>query len=272
MLYCVFLARSLKPSSLPGYLNVVRLMHAEVGLENPLDNWGYKLLFKGIKRLKGEPPKQKLPITLQILLEIHSKLDLSSSFLKAFWCACVVAFFCFFRKSTLLPESVSKKTQCLCMCDVSLLGKRATIVVRHSKTIQFGQRCLKLPLMAIPQSPVCPVRAISDMLVQFPREMHSSEIPLFSYCSSSESVSCLTYASFVKTLHLYLDKCGYNAQDYSGHSFRRGGCSFAFETGLPPAMIKLRGDWRSNAYERYITITDTLHERLATALSLAAPK
>jgi hypothetical protein len=34
--YVAFLARSLNPSSIPGYLNVVRLLHLNAGLVNPL--------------------------------------------------------------------------------------------------------------------------------------------------------------------------------------------------------------------------------------------
>ena len=37
-LYCSYLARSLSSSSIPGYLNVIRLMHLEAGFQNPLAN------------------------------------------------------------------------------------------------------------------------------------------------------------------------------------------------------------------------------------------
>jgi hypothetical protein len=66
--YVAYLAVKLLPTSIPGYLNVICLLHVEAGLPNPLcENWEITLLKWGINRLKGQPPQQKLPITIAIL-------------------------------------------------------------------------------------------------------------------------------------------------------------------------------------------------------------
>lgn len=90
--YIAFLARSLSFSSIPGYLNIIRIMHLEAGLDNPLDNYHVRALLKGVKRAIGAPPKQKLPITPEVLLAIHSVLDFSVNFNVALWAAMLVAF------------------------------------------------------------------------------------------------------------------------------------------------------------------------------------
>ena len=57
--YAAFLARSLKPQSLCGYLNIIGILHKEFGFPNPLiDNWPLKSLLTGIKRAVGAPPNQ----------------------------------------------------------------------------------------------------------------------------------------------------------------------------------------------------------------------
>ena len=77
--YVVFLARSLNPSSLPGYLNVVRIMHVNAGYDNPLkDNFEITMIRRGITRPLGRPQVQKLPFTLDILRAIFALLDMSS--------------------------------------------------------------------------------------------------------------------------------------------------------------------------------------------------
>ena len=38
--------------------------------------------------------------------------------------------------------------------------------------------------------------------------------------------------------------------------FRRRGATFAFDCGLPAELIKLQGDWRSDAYLVYLEMTD----------------
>jgi hypothetical protein len=66
--YTAYLARSLSASSIPKYLNVVRLLHVEAGLINPLEgNFELNMLKRGIRRVKGTPPVQKAPITFEIL-------------------------------------------------------------------------------------------------------------------------------------------------------------------------------------------------------------
>jgi hypothetical protein len=39
---------------------------------------------------------------------------------------------------------------------------------------------------------------------------------------------------------------------FSGHNFRRGGATFAHRMGVSPLLIKLMGDWSSDAYMTYI--------------------
>lgn len=51
LLYAAFLARSLKATSVRSYLNIIGLLHKEMGLPNPLlNNWPLKSLLMGINR------------------------------------------------------------------------------------------------------------------------------------------------------------------------------------------------------------------------------
>ena len=57
--YVAFLARSLKPTTINGYLNIVRLLHVDINLTNPLkDNFELMSIKWGIARLKGTPPSE----------------------------------------------------------------------------------------------------------------------------------------------------------------------------------------------------------------------
>ena len=273
ILYAVFLARTLNPRSIPSYLNIIRLMHLNVGLPNPLlEDWELDMIKKGIARLHGCPPCQKLPITPAILLRIKDVLDLSTSFDRAFWCACLIAFYSFLRKASLLPRSAaSSDNKSLCHRDLEISGKENMLylTVRHTKTIQFGQRTLRIPIAGQPDSPLCPFTAATDMLSHLPASQ-PADAPLFSYVGRCDSVTCLDYNSFVQKLKAVLALAGFPPVEYSGHSFRRGGCSFAFGLGIPPLLLKLRGDWKSSAYERYVNVNDTMNIKVAKAISIGA--
>ena len=91
--YVAFLARTVKPTNISAYLNIVRIIHLESGTSNPLqDNWYLTSVLRGIKRENGSPTISKLPITPALLRSIHSKLDMQIPYNVAFWAACLCAF------------------------------------------------------------------------------------------------------------------------------------------------------------------------------------
>ena len=257
--YIVFLARSLSASSIPNYLNLVRLLHLQYGYPNPLEEPLCKhqktLLMRGIKRLHGAQVSQKLPITPDVLYKMQCHLNFACSFDATFWAACLVAFFSFFHKSNLLPPSTAKFDPQLHLrnCDVRLYPWGIILVVRWSKTIQYRNRTLLVPVPKVAHSSLCPWSAVTRAfkLAGVYQSTEHASAPAFTYREGS-ALKALTYASFTNKLKLTLDKCGLDSALFSGHSFRRGGATFALHCGVPSDYIKLQGDWKSNAYERYL--------------------
>ena len=257
--YIVFLARTLSTRSIPNYLNVVRLLHLQYGYPNPLEDPLFKhqktLLMRGIKRINGERVTQKLPITPDVLHKMQCHLHLDSSFDATFWAACLVAFFSFFRKSNLLPPSTTEfdTKRHLRQCDVRLFPWGIILVVRWSKTIQYRDRTLLVPVPKIAHSSLCPLSAVTRAfkLAGVYQSNKSASAPAFTYLEDGV-LKTLTYTTFTTKLKRTLDLCGYDSSRFSGHSFRRGGASFALHCGVPSDYIKLQGDWKSTAYERYL--------------------
>ena len=269
--YVAFLAGRLSYSSVRQYLNVVRLLHIEAGHHNPLaDNWVLSSVLKGLRRHKGDSTTQKLPITREILGSIWHVLNFSRPFDISFWAACLVGFFSFFRKSNLLVPSLDKfdPNKHLCCSDVRFSPSGAVVCVRWSKTIQFRQRILEIPLPHIPGSPYCPSSALFLCTALLPATRNPR--PLFCYLSPS-GVKPITHSDFVAFLRKSLTKVGIESSKYSGHSFRKGGASFALQCGLPTELIKLQGDWASSAYERYINPAFSLRKKLADTMGEAFP-
>jgi len=65
--YIVHLIDTLSASSVPLYLNVVRLLHLENNCPNPIQTFYITALLQGIRRELATPPSQSLPITPSIL-------------------------------------------------------------------------------------------------------------------------------------------------------------------------------------------------------------
>ena len=64
-----------------------------------------------------------------------------------------------------------------------------------------------------------------------------------------------------------IEKIVLNPDNYSSYSFRRGGTNFAFKAGVPADMIQLHGDWRSDAYKKYLSLTFKDKIRVAEKMS-----
>ena len=157
------------------------LLHLDCGFPNPLkDNWSLSTVLRGVKREHNKPPNQMMPITPDILRSIHTYLDLSQNINKAFWAACVCSFFTFFRKCTLFPVNSSHNCDTeLCRKDAKFNDHHVVITVKHTKTIQFKERLLQVPVPCISKSVLCPVAALRQLFISSPRI--PPRAPLFSY-------------------------------------------------------------------------------------------
>lgn len=256
--YAVFLARRLKPQSISKYLNIVRLLHIEADLPNPLqDNWLLKSLLTGIKRAKGCKVNKKLPITPQLLLRIKRQLDFKNPLDVVFWAICLTAFFTFLRKSNLLPATTTSfdPQKQLARQDFKTHSWGLSVTITWSKTIQFNERSFQIPLPILAKHPLCPVMAILQAFRAAPSDPQG---PAFMVPGNPPRP--FLYSRFLSMLKSYISKLNLPSGEFSGHSFRRGGASWAFQSLLPSESIKAMGDWKSDAYLQYLEIP--LHSKL----------
>ena len=263
--FIAFLARSLKPSSLPSYLNIVRILHLDAGLANPLENnFAASNMKKGINRELGTPPKQMLPMTIEMMHAILKSLCFLVQKDIAFWAICSVGFFGFLRKSTLIPVSGTNPGDGhILYKDVVWENDSSFVInVRKTKTIQCGERILKLPFVGCKDNPLCPVKALQNLLCISPRD---AALSLFAY-RDRLGVHFYSHHNFVDRLRSILRVAGFDYANISGHSFRRGGASLAFVLGMSMFEIKERGDWVSDAVKEYVYVSDEQYKHIARTL------
>ena len=137
----------------------------------------------------------------------------------------------------------------------------------YTKTIQFGKRRLHIPLLKIP-SLLCPVKAFTSALAFLaPPHLH---IPAFVFLDSGKT-KWLTKSVFVKTFRKVMRTCGQDSSLFTGHSFRRGGASWAFQSGVPGELIQICGDWVSDSYKRYLEFSTQNKLDLAALLTKDLP-
>jgi len=222
--YAAFLARSLSISSIPAYLNIVRILHLEHGLEDPTkNNFHLATTLRGIRRCKGQTVSQKKPMTPDMLLAIKEHLNLTDPAHANFWAVCLVGFFGLHRKANMLLKGVAKfnPLKNLRRGDIVFYPDWVIIINRWSKTIQFSQRLLTIPLPHIQGHPLCPHAALQTAFRLVPAPLSGPAFVL--PAPSSSSLMPLTYAKFDNLLKSVALTAGLDPTRISGHSLRAGG-------------------------------------------------
>lgn len=257
--YAAFLARRLKPASVRQYLNIIRVLHLECNLPNPLhDNWFLKSTLTGMERLLGTPERRRTPVHPLLLLEINGFLDFTKIFDIMFWAACLVMFFGLLRKSNLFPNSTSQYNgnHQFIRSDFSLSQDGSIYaIVKHTKTNQFQKRSFELKFLPC-EHILSPVKAITNA---FDKVRLPKEAPAF---VSSAAGTPMTGSEFNSRFKELVSRSGFDATTYSSHSFRRGGASWALQCGVPGEVVQLLGDWKSDCYKKYLdSLPQQVHDR-----------
>ena len=267
--YIVFLTWNLNSyQTLKNYLNGVRSLHLCHNLPfKMLENFEVRLLLQTAKKRLNVTSYAKLPVEPQMLLGILGCLDLSSSFDLALWCSFLFGFFGFLRKSNIVPRSLSSfnPSQHLSRGNVTRTDFGLTITLTWSKTIQFGERTLQIPLVNIPDSVLDPVSAYELLCSRVPAQ---DTDPAFMYWRN-DSLVPLTYSVFSQKLKYYLQRIGLDPKLFGGHSLRRGGCSWAFRAGVPVELLRTHGDWRSMSYLRYLDFSTEQRTQVTAKMARA---
>ena len=250
--YAQFLSRTFKShASIVGYLSGVKTLHNLLNY-NIAGFQGFllKLTLRGLRRDNPYIVHRAKPMTPAILRKIHAHLDHEDPIQAVFWGICLLAFLLLFRKSNLIPDAAHgfdghrqlKHSDCV----IDLVNRRVIVGIRWAKNHQFTKELLTFPLPELKGSVLCPLKAILNIrrLIPYNDNDHLFQIP---------QGGSYYYRKFQNYLREVLKKVGIaDAHLFSSHSFRRGGCTFSFLSGVPLPLIKILGSWSSDAYLTYL--------------------
>ena len=246
--YAQFLSRSILPASVRNYLSGVRMLHIFLGLPYPHgEDFLLQLELRGISRLHPHVPIRAKPITPHILREFYIHMD-NTSLHSAVWSCSLILFYTMARLGSILPSSLSTpRHEFLTHDRINFCEEGLLVTLVHTKTIQFGRRRLHIPLLRA-DSVLCPVKAFARTRSFIKVLKH---IPAFVFMEDGK-LKWLTTSIFIRTFRAIISRAGFQASDFTGHSFRRGGATWAFQCGMPGELIQICEDWVSDSYRRYL--------------------
>lgn len=205
------------------------------------DSFLVKCTLMGAKRLLGDKVLSADPLLPSDLMLLYGHLDFKSFHDLMFWAAVCLAFRCLLRSCHYTGSIHHIKRN-----DVVFTSYGLCLTIRSSKTIQFRERELVVPVIASPGSALCPVRWLKKYLKV---SKVKSSGPLFVVPGSKSPMS---YKFFSKRLSTLLAATNLKG-NFSSHSLRRGSATFLSRIGLPLHDIKTYGDWRSLSVLLYLS-------------------
>ena len=225
-----------------------------------------QLTLKGIQRSQAtsHSPRPRLPITLQLLQNIHAQLSQQPHHYNNIltWAACCLAFFGFLRVSEFTtPSDTQYDKDChLSIDDISIDSRDnpqlLKVTLKQSKTDPF-RKGVDLYLGATGTT-IYPVRGLLPYLAL--RGHHKG--PLFIL----KDGRYLTRQRLCSLLDSLLTTLQIDTRKYNTHSFRVGAATPARQANIPDALIQLMGRWKSSAYLTYIKTSPTDLAKLSKCL------
>ena len=136
--------------------------------------------------------------------------------------------------------------------------------VRRSKTIQFKEWVLEIPVARCCNTKLCAVYWTEKHFAQM--QAAPGDIA-FRIPDETGSVP-LSYRVYQETLKLFANIAGLGGEDFTPHSLRRGGCTYLTMCGISIEEIKARGDWATKTVYDYLKTP--LQARILNDLRVAA--
>ena len=158
--FCCSIAQRVSHKTIKVYLTRIRLEHLERGCQDPTNDELLLLLCKGIKRSQGTTRRTRLPITINILRTLKTKLREESSYSllekRLLWSAFTLAFYGFLRASEFATPDLS-------WSNVQLNPNKVVVFIQQSKTDPFCNG--HTITICSTDTSTCPVRAITQYVL-----------------------------------------------------------------------------------------------------------
>ena len=247
-----FMARTSGYGHLKHLYSSVKFLHEALNFPFPENNFQLDTTIQGLKRRLANVPFQVLPLSPQVLRKMFQHINLNDPEDRALWASYLIALYCLLRKSNVVPESAKfdpRKVLVRRNIHVDLANNMVYLYIGFGKTNQFGGRDTIIPIPGNSDPALDPVRNLHAALSLCDSGPNT---PAFSY----EPGRFITYNKFTHRLKELLKKSGFNADLFSGHSFRRGGATFLHACGGTALMVQSSGDWSSQCFTRYLYLSE----------------
>ncbi|KAG5183881.1 hypothetical protein JKP88DRAFT_255652 [Tribonema minus] len=242
-------------------------------------------VLRGIAR-QTAPPKRRLPIFRDDIVAGYTGAAAGRPAAIATWRCILLAFHLLLRASELWAYNGGHVHPHFCVraCDVQFaLGARAVpaiqalsgsadrafITIRASKTDQYRHGAV-LTITATDGGPFDPLHVAAALLVALP-PYAPPDCPTVTVAHGATDLRTITHGETTHMIRTLVAQHGGATSQLGTHSMRVGAATTLAHAGVPERLIKLAGQWRSDAYNLKVYIRNSAADfaRITDALASA---
>ena len=157
------------------YVSTVRTLHKLRGLRCPEKaQIHYRLISNGLRRQSDRPVKQADALNHDLLLQFFEQVNFAEELEAVVWVAVLVGFTLILRVSNIGPPARKdfNPKQHFLRSDLIIKEGVPTMAVRWSKTIQYRNKILWVPLIPSQNSRLCAQTWVNKMIRLIPVQPH----------------------------------------------------------------------------------------------------
>lgn len=227
--YLVAHAQSLAVSTLRRRLAAISQAHALAGVDNPTRSPIVTVVWDGIRKEHGRPPRQKEPAVTDVIAKLVAPLG-ESLIDRRDRALVLIGFAGAMRRSELAALDAR---------DITETADGLRIAVNRSKTDQESSGAI-VGIAYGSKRPTCPVRAWRAWVEAAQFESGPAFIGLRHGAVTKQR---LTGGGVARVIKRRATDAGLDAALFSGHSLRRGFATTAFRRGVAEHRIMQQGRW-----------------------------
>lgn len=203
------------------------------------------LTLKSLRPLLGDKPRRKQELFPSDLVNIHTVIDWSKFMEESAWIGILFLYRMMLRKSHIFVGEFNQNL--LKRRDVVFEDWGLIVYVNHTKTIQYQQRMLEIPIHK-GGGTLCLVSQLWNYFRKYPMPPNEPILSRF-YAGRVQLVDCRSSLTLLKR---WARICKID-KDLGMHSLRRGTATLMSLAGMQLSDIKDRGDWHSTAVLQYLS-------------------
>lgn len=210
-------------------------------------------MLRGLKARNKVPVKKATPIDPHVFRLIKPQVNFEDSLELVAWVALLMGFHLLLWVSNLMAKSRHNfdSRENLMWKDFRIHKGIMLVHIRWSKTLQYQERKLLIPVVPFVDADLSAVQWFNLMCSRIPAEPESPAFAVPTKTSQGVRLLPLSYSQLSRLLKKWTAAAGL-CSPFTTHCLRRGGACWLKKKGVDDSVIQAIGDWRTQTFLSYI--------------------